>query len=237
MIDPLHSGLSDMLIGTSPLPAGDPTPLIISRKRKRGANQKNGDAKDPKKPSNYKEQNPDSNPLQYIKAKMLKIASQETIMSLWYSHRAARSSIYGYDQIDIIDNSHHSGISAGEALILRRLRMLQRCIEKARSVKQFATALERFHMAEVVSLYAEAKAQRKHAGHASQGSLVDQFASIIFPDVVHDSQIKARGITKRKPLKTRFDSFIKKAKPWARFVERYGGGILFLIPEDLTNEE
>src|ERR1700730_18286780 len=27
--------------------------------------------------------------------------------------------------------------------------MLQRCVEKARSVKQFATALEQFHMAEV----------------------------------------------------------------------------------------
>jgi hypothetical protein len=144
---------------------------------------------------------------------------------------------YGYDQGDIVDDLHHSGVSAGEASILRRLRMLQRCIEKACSVKQFATALERFHMAEVVSLYAEATAQKKHAGRASQGSLVDQFASILFPDVIQDSGIKARRKTKRKPLKMRFDSYMKKANPWARLVERYGGGILFLIPEDLTNEE
>jgi len=114
---------------------------------------------------------------------MQKIASQEAIISLWYSYRAARSLIYGYDQGDIVD-SHHSGVSAGAASILRRLRMLQRCIEKACSVKQFATALERFHLAEVVSLYAEATAQKKHTGRASQGSLVDQFASILFPDMI-----------------------------------------------------
>jgi hypothetical protein len=187
------------------------------------------------------EETPDSDLLRHIRAKMQKIANQEAITSLWYSHRAARSWTYGYDQGDIVDDSHHSGVSTGEASILRRLRMLQRCIEKARSVKQFATALERFHMTEVVSLYAEATAQKKHAGRASQGSLVDQFASILFPDAIQDSRMKARGKTKRKtkrnPLKMRFDSYMKKAKPWARLVERYGGGILFLIPDDLTNEE
>lgn len=172
---------------------------------------------------------------------MQKIASHETITSLWYSYRAARSWTYGYNQGDIVDDSHHSSIRTREASILQRLRMLQRCIEKSRSVKQFATALERFHIAEVVSLYAEATAQKRHAGRTSQGSLVDQFASILFPDTIQDSRMKVRGKTKQKtkrnPLKMRFDSYMKKAKPWARLVERYGGGILLLIPEDLTNEE
>lgn len=79
---------------------------------------------------------------------------------------------YRYDQGDIVDDSHHLGVSAREASILRRLRMLQRCIEKARLVKQFAIALERFHIVEVVSLYAEATAQKKHAGRASQGLVI-----------------------------------------------------------------
>ena len=95
-------------------------------------------------------------------------------------------------------------------------------------------------MAEVVSLYAKATARKKHAGRASQRSLVDQFASILFPDMIQDSRMKAQGKTKtkwktkRNPLMMRFDSYMKKAKPWARLVERYGGGILFLIPRELT---
>jgi hypothetical protein len=71
-----------MLIGTFPPPADDPTPSILSRKRKRGANQKNGNAKDSTQPSDCKEETPDSDLLRYIRAKMLKIASQETITSL-----------------------------------------------------------------------------------------------------------------------------------------------------------
>jgi hypothetical protein len=91
---------------------------------------------------------------------------------------------------------YYSGISTGEVSILQQLQILQRYIEKACSVKQFATALERFYIAEVVSLYTEATVQKKYTGYISQRSLVDQFASILFPDIIQDSRIKAEKKTK-----------------------------------------
>jgi hypothetical protein len=173
-----------MLIGTSPLLVDDLTPSILSRKRKQGANQKNGNTKDFIQLSNCKEKTPDLDLFRHIKAKMQKIASQKTITSLWYSYCAAKSLTYKYNQGDIVDNSYYLGISTREALILQQLQMLQKCIKKACLVKQFAIALKRFYIAKVVSLYKEATAQKKCTSCASQGSLVDQFASILFLDVI-----------------------------------------------------
>ena len=121
---------------------------------------------------------------------MQKIASQEAIIFLWYSHHAARSLIYRYNQSNIVDNLYYSGISTRKVLILQQLQILQRYIKKACSVKQFATALEQFHIAEVVSLYTKATVQRKNTGYISQESLVDQFASIFFPDIIYNNRIK-----------------------------------------------
>ena len=41
----------------------------------------------------------------------------------------------------------------------------------------------------------------------------------------------------RAKAKTRFDNWIQHGKRWAKLVERFGTGILLLIPQDLTNDK
>jgi hypothetical protein len=84
-----------------------------------------------------------------------------------------------------------------------------------------------------------ARAKRHKVRKASKGSLVDQFVDILFPDTVQCSKMlgpqKKRDA--RQEAKKRFDNYLKAGKPWARLVEHFSVGIIFLIPEDLTNDE
>jgi hypothetical protein len=84
-----------------------------------------------------------------------------------------------------------------------------------------------------------ARAKRRKVRKASKGSLVDQFVDILFLDTVQCSKMLGPQEERdaRREAKKRFDNYLKAGKPWARLVERFSAGIIFLIPEDLTNDE
>jgi hypothetical protein len=168
--------------------------------------------------------------------KLQKIAGQETLTNFWYSLCLIRRSIFGCVQGNIDDDPRQPVISPEDTEICQKLDKLQRCIRRASPCILISTALERLYLAQVVSLYNEATAKRKHAGQASERSLVDLFVTILFPEEAQNTT-KNASQKARKKAKKKFNNYLEVAKPWARLVERFGAGILFLIPRNLTNEE
>jgi hypothetical protein len=69
------------------------------------------------------------------------------------------------------------------------------------------------------------------AANTPRKSVYDIFVDFLLPEL-----LKEDGDT-REEAKTRFDNWIQHGKWWAKLVERFGSGILLLIPQDLSNEK
>jgi hypothetical protein len=69
------------------------------------------------------------------------------------------------------------------------------------------------------------------AANTPRKSVYDIFVDFLLPEL-----LKEDGDT-REEAKTRFDNWIQHGKRWAKLVERFGSGILLLIPQDLSNEK
>jgi hypothetical protein len=59
----------------------------------------------------------------------------------------------------------------------------------------------------------------------------DTFVDCLLPEL-----LKEEGDT-RKEATTRFENWLQHRKRWTKLVERYGSGILLLLPRDLTNDK
>ncbi len=100
-------------------------------------------------------------------------------------------------------------------------------------------------MANIIGFYLQEKTARKavnkrlkrNRGHnldaakTPRKSVYDIFVDLLLPEV-----LKEDGGT-REEAKTRFVNWIQHGKRWAKLAERFGSGILLLIPHDLTNEK
>jgi hypothetical protein len=58
----------------------------------------------------------------------------------------------------------------------------------------------------------------------------------IFVDFLLPELLKEEGDTRKEAL-TRFENWIQHGKRRAKLVERYGSGILLLVPQVLTNDK
>jgi hypothetical protein len=58
----------------------------------------------------------------------------------------------------------------------------------------------------------------------------------IFVDFFLPQLLKKEGDT-RTEAKRRFENWIQRGKQWAKFIERFGNGILLLMPQDLLDKE
>lgn len=68
------------------------------------------------------------------------------------------------------------------------------------------------------------------AVNAPRRSVYDIFVDFLLPELLKED------IETREKAKTRFDNWIQYGKRWAKLIERFGSGILLLIPQDLTND-
>jgi hypothetical protein len=111
--------------------------------------------------------------------------------------------------------------------------------------KQFAEVPWRLYLANIISLYMQKKAARKNAkkrrkrnrrrnlnaANTPRKSVYDIFVDFLLPEL-----LKKDGDT-HEEAKRRFDNWIQHGKRWAKLVERFGSGILLLIPQDLSNDK
>jgi hypothetical protein len=68
---------------------------------------------------------------------------------------------------------------------------------------------------------------------------MDRFENGLFPETMtykgeHISQEKKE---KRHAAKKKFERRIRLGEPWARMVQRFGYGIILLVPHNLSNEK
>jgi hypothetical protein len=90
-------------------------------------------------------------------------------------------------------------------------------------------------LAELFSTY---KA-REQTANIPQGSLINDFVDLLFPETINNPSQRAlqRQRKARKEAKMTFKSWIQLGEPWAALIDRFGLGILVLIPKDLTDDE
>ncbi len=62
-------------------------------------------------------------------------------------------------------------------------------------------------------------------------SVYDTFVDFLLPE------LRKEQTDTREKAKTRFDNWIQHGKRWVKLIDRFGSGILLLIPQDLTDDK
>jgi hypothetical protein len=62
-------------------------------------------------------------------------------------------------------------------------------------------------------------------------SVYDIFIDFLLPELLQENTETS------EKAKTRFDNWLQHGKRWAKLIERFGSGILLLIPQDPTNDK
>jgi hypothetical protein len=176
-----------------------------------------------------------------------KIGSPEALTQLWLCLWAKRGSLSNKkpeSTLETSDPSDPSNTSIDGQLARYQVRYQRGINGTSKEYKQFAEVPWRLYLANIVSLYIQEKAARKNAKerrkrnrgrnmeavNAPRRSVYDIFVDFLLPELLKED------IETREKAKTRFDNWIQYGKRWAKLIERFGSGILLLIPQDLTND-
>lgn len=105
----------------------------------------------------------------------------------------------------------------------------------------------RLYLANVSNLYLEEKEARKEArknrkrarknrrqpatANVRQASVLDEFVDCLSPE------LESESIHTRNQAKSKFLNLMQCGERWHKLVERYGTGILLLIPSSITDDE
>jgi hypothetical protein len=131
--------------------------------------------------------------------------------------------------------------------MLRELRdYIERDEETKRSLKvssRKAQVSERLHLAELIGRFIKERdawktaPKKRRKPNEIRLSPMDRFVNDLFPETItykgeHISQEKKE---KRQAAKDKFERWIRLGEPWARMVQRFGYGILLLVPHNLSN--
>jgi len=94
---------------------------------------------------------------------------------------------------------------------------------------------DRAHLAKLFSTY---KA-REQPPNIPQGSLINDFVDLLFPETINNSGQRAskRQRKARKEAEMTVKNWLQLGEPWAALIDRFGLGILAVIPEDITDDE
>jgi hypothetical protein len=132
---------------------------------------------------------------------------------------------------------------------LRELRdHIERDEETKKSLKvstRKAQVSERLHLAQLIGRFIEERDAWKTAPKKRRKPIEirlsprDRFVNTLFPKTIkykgeHISQEKKE---KRLAAKKKFEQWIGCGEPWARMAQRFGYGIILLIPNKLSNEK
>ena len=129
----------------------------------------------------------------------------------------------------------------------KRLQVLWSLIDTNENQERWSRVLQRMCRVEVVNQYLEDRAKwreqlrnkarrRKHkTGTPPVLNPIEEYIDICFPTIVvqEGSGISADNRAKRARAKKRFENVVQTSEPWVRFNQRYGFGIMPLIPDNL----
>jgi hypothetical protein len=177
-----------------------------------------------------------------VRDKWDEIAGQEALTQLWLCLHAQRSTRASELQ-DTQRIPEFSDSSIGGQLKkyqLQRERGIQAVSNKH---KILARVPWRLYLANISNLYLQEKAARKTKKRVRrnrrrqdttsmrQASVLDEFVDFLL------AELQTESINTPTKAKNKLKKLMQYGKRWAKVVERYGSGILLLIPYDLTDEE
>jgi hypothetical protein len=150
------------------------------------------------------------------------------------------------------DISRQIGSLDGAETSDQMLRGLRDYIEKDEKTRnalkvssRIAQVSERLHLADLIGRFIKERdawktaPKKRRKPNEIRLSLRDRFVNGLFPETMtckgeHISQEKEE---KQHAAKAKFEQWIRLGEPWARLVQRFGYGILLLVPHDLSNEK
>jgi len=134
----------------------------------------------------------------------------------------------------------------------QRLRELKNCIirqeetDKLINITRLVARLsKRVYLAELIGKYIEETAARKaelktkRMKNLRRLSVNDRFTDLLFPETIKckGKQLSEKEKSLREKAKQKLEYWIRLGKPLARMVQRFGSGILLLLPKKLTDKE
>ena len=251
MVNPLVSGLSGLDIRQDDQAS---RPTVTSSTRHRPI------AKLPHRPSKSKL----PKPIDYIpneegdtfteldlelRSKIQRIADVETLTWAWKFFSIKRNpTLYGNNKYLPGQIGSLNTVTTSDQR-LRELRdHIERDEESEKSVKvskRMVGVSKRLHLAELIARFIEERdawktaPKKRRKPNETRLSPRDRFVNILFPETI---KYKGKNISqekkeKRLAAKEKFERWIRCGEPWARMVQRFGYGIILLIPDKLSNEE
>jgi hypothetical protein len=99
----------------------------------------------------------------------------------------------------------------------------------------YSNIYKRAHLAELFNAYTV----REQAAGVSQGSLINDFVDLLFPQTMNTSDRRASQSQReaRKAAENTFKRWIRLDERCAALIDRFGLGILVILPEDITDDE
>ncbi|KAG9240383.1 hypothetical protein BJ878DRAFT_483897 [Calycina marina] len=145
------------------------------------------------------------------------------------------------------DNMNPDAISASN----QRLRTLKDCILRMeaaeKSVKHLRIAFrisKRVALAELVGQYIKERQtrtatpkKRRKGQSPSQLSLKNHFTNLLFPETIQTGRQGRENEMARKAAKRKVSYWISLGEPLARMAQRFGYGVLLLLPAKLTDKD
>ena len=94
---------------------------------------------------------------------------------------------------------------------------------------------KRAHLVEMYNAYTV----REQAAGVSKGSLINNFVDLLFPQTMNavDQRASQSQREARKAAENTFKHWIRLGERCAALINRFGLGILVVLPEDITDDE
>lgn len=171
-----------------------------------------------------------------------KVAEHETFVPLRLCLQTQRSRWAPHPQVAALTPNMLDSSIAGQ--LNRYQRQRERWI-KAVSDKHtlLAPVPWRLYLANVSDLYQKEKEARKTrklarrnrrdrcTAKVRRASVLDEFVDFLGPE------LESEGVNTRHKFRNKLHTLIQCGKRWAKLIERYGTGILLLIPSSITDDE
>jgi hypothetical protein len=160
-----------------------------------------------------------------VLANVADIGNLETLLELRHSLLSLRSR--PRDSSYRRSNAPYDCDQATEKDVVDYLKKLQRHFDRLRTSNQFSISLDRFYMAQVAELYLRLKLAKNF-----RGSLAVVFAKTIVPDDIRHLRNQSN-----REIQTLWERYMRVARSWYSLVQRFGSGVLLIIPRELKNEQ
>jgi hypothetical protein len=191
-----------------------------------------------------------------MRAKVQRINGVIELRNVWHFYRCMRSPLSFHGHIASTTHLDQAGrqlSTISSDLRLTQLRyLIKNWVSLERSLKATQVVVrvsKRVHLVELVSKFMEEREARKSMTKRKRGgpSPNERFTDLLFPETIGYKQAhkpktrransNEKGDNPRERAKRTFEYWIRLGLPLMRMAQRFGIGILLLLPEDLTDAE